>query len=258
GYSDTSTFRQELKKLAAKGELTGDTMAYAAATRPLEELYDTQVDPFQLHNLAHGDEHRTVLETMRCELRRWQLETRDAGFYTEAQWWNLIKDKDNPWDIAHDEKRYPLERLLEVAGTVGRSDQATRQREWLKDDNDGVRYWAAIGLHARKHLEETEREALRQALNDSSMTVRIESAAALCAHGDAGIALPVLTTALHNDSLDVVLHAARVLELLGTIAKDAYPHMKARLELARKEEASSKSNHLSMFIRFSLDAALTP
>lgn len=260
GYSDTSTFRQELKKLAAKDALTGDTMAYAAATRPLEELYDTEADPFQLHNLAHADEHRTVLETMRSELRRWQLETQDAGFYTEAQWWNILKDKDKdtPWDIVHNEKRYPLERLLEVADTVGRSEQSTRQREWLKADNDGMRYWAAIGLHANKNIGNADRAALQEALQDSSMTVRIEAASALCAHGQTDIALPVLKSALRSDSLDLALHAARALELLGPKAESARPDMQARLKAAREQESSSKNNHLPMFIRFSLEAALAP
>lgn len=258
GYSDTSTFRQELKKLAARGELTGDTMAYASATRPLEELYDTETDPFQLHNLAHENEHRTVIESMRSELRRWQLATRDAGFYTEAQWWNLIKDKDTPWDIAHDVKRYPLERLLELADTVGRSDQATRQREWLTDENDGVRYWAAIGLHANKNLGKADRAALQKALKDSSMTVRIEAASALCDHGETDIALPVLTSALRSDSLDLALHAARALELLGPKAELARPEMNVRLKAAREQESALKNNHLPMFIRFSLEAALAP
>jgi N-sulfoglucosamine sulfohydrolase len=39
---------------------------------PREELYDTHADPHQLNNLAADPRHRTTLERMRIELRRWR------------------------------------------------------------------------------------------------------------------------------------------------------------------------------------------
>lgn len=255
-YSDTSTFRQEFKRLAAAGKLAPAPMTYAAPRRALEELYDTGADPHQLQNLAAAPEHRAVLEKMRAELRRWQLATRDAGFLTEPQMSARIGDKDTPWAVTHDDTRYPLARLLEAADAVGRDDAAPRQREWLRAADDGVRYWAAVGLHARAHLAEADREALRAALRDTSPVVRIEAAAALCAHGETEAALPVLTAALRDDSREVALHAARALELLGPAAKPARPAMQSRLAIAH--EAEAHGDHLSMFIRFSLETALQP
>lgn len=255
-YSDTSTFRQEFKRLAAAGKLAPAPMTYAAPRRALEELYDTGADPHQLQNLAAAPEHRAVLEKMRAELRRWQLATRDAGFLTEPQMSARIGDKDTPWAVAHDETRYPLARLLDAADAVGRDEAAPRQREWLRDADDGVRYWAAVGLHARAQLAEADREALRAALRDTSPVVRIEAAAALGAHGETEAALAVLTAALRDDSREVALHAARALELLGPAAKPARPAMQSRLAIAH--EAEAHGDHLSMFIRFSLETALQP
>ena len=57
-YSDASTFRQELKRLAAAGKLAAGPLTYAAPRRALEELYDSEADPHQLHNLAGDASHR--------------------------------------------------------------------------------------------------------------------------------------------------------------------------------------------------------
>jgi len=254
GFSDTSPFRREFKRLAAGDQLAPGPLTYAASRRALEELYDTQADPHQLHNLAAVPEHRAVLERMRSELRRWQLATRDAGFLTEPQMWARLDGTFTPWTVARDDTRYPLERLLEAADAVGRDEAATRQREWLRAADDGVRYWAAVGLHARTQLSGADREALRTALGDTSPVVRIEAAAALAHHGDLDAALPVLTAALHDASREVALHAARALELLGSAARPAHAEMRVRLAAAR--EAESRGNDIAMFIRFSLEAAL--
>jgi HEAT repeat protein len=124
----------------------------------------------------------------------------------------------------------------------------------LRDDHDGVRYWAAVGLHARTKLGDADRTALRAALRDASPTVRIEAAAALAQHGEANAALAVLATALRDPSREAVLHAARALELLGPVARPAFAEMRAALTTARVAEKAGEP--MAMFVRFSLEAAL--
>lgn len=258
GYSDTSTFRRELKRLAAAGRLNAEAMTYAAPHRALEELYDTGADPHQLHNLADDPAHSGVLERMRAELRRWQLATRDTGFLTEPQMWDRLGGNGTPWRLARDHTLYPLPRLLEAADAGGRPEAAARQQTWLRDPDDGLRYWAALGLHAQPALDPSSLAALRAALEDPSTTVRIEAAAALATHGAPEAALPVLTAALDSASPETVLHAARALELLGAAAQPAHAAMRARLETARAAEADTKEDIFSLFIRFALEAALDP
>lgn len=257
GYSDASTFRQDLKRLAAERKLGPGPLTYAAARRPLEELYDTRSDPYQLRNLAYDPVHRPTIDRMRVELKRWQLETRDAGFLTEPQMWARLKGNDTPWSLAHDNARYPLERLLEVAGAVGRDEAASQQRDWLRDPDDAVRYWATVGLHARASLTEADRVALRAALRDDSPVLRIEAAWALASQKEAEVALPVLAAALRDNSPEVKLHAARALELLGPVAAPVHSEMRAALAAAKEREAGG-SDILAMFVRFSLEAALPP
>jgi N-sulfoglucosamine sulfohydrolase len=254
GFSDGSTFRQELKRQASAGELPAASRNYAAPRRPLEELYDTQADPHQLENLAADPQHADVLARMSARLHRWQLETRDAGFVTEPQMWDRLSGGRTPWDVARDAQAYPLGQLLEAAGAVGREDAAAQQRAWLLQAGDAVRYWAAVGLNARQQLSDADRQALRQAAESGSAVVRVEAAAALARDGDAQFALPLLAAALSDESPEVVLHAARALELLGDAARPVQPQMRAALAAARQREAAGED--IAMFIRFSLEAAL--
>lgn len=256
GYSDQSTFRRELKRLAKENKLEGGAKMYAAPSRPLEELYDTQADPAQLHNLAGDAAHQATLKQMRGELRRWQLDTRDAGFLTEPDMWSRLKPGETPCGIAQVDARYPLARLLDAADAVGRDDRAAHQRDLLHDADAGVRYWAALGLRARRGLDDQDRAALHAALKDVSPVVRIEAATALAVHGEATPALPVLKDALNDPSREIVLHAARALELLGPVARPLHANMQSVLETMREAEKSNDT--MAMFVRFALEAALQP
>lgn len=255
-YSDASTFRQELKRLSADDRLPPPARHYPAAPRPLEELYDTQADPHQVHNLAASPDHRAQLQRMRAELRRWQLATRDTGFFTEPDLWSRLGPTETPRGVAPDNAHYPLPRLLDAADAVGREERAGIQREWLRDGDPVVRYWAAVGLHARERLEDPDRQALLSALRDGSPVVRIEAAAALASHGASELALPVLAAALRGGTPEVTLHAARALELLGPIAESVRADMRDALAAARIAEQDG--NDIAMFTRFSLEAALKP
>lgn len=253
GYSDTSVFRQEFKRLATAGKLSAGPATYATTQRTREELYDTEADPHQLHNLAGAPAHKEQLEALRHALREWQVSTRDAGFLTEPQMWSLLGDAGTPFDLAKDAARYPQLRLLDAADLVGRTDVITQQVKLLADADDGVRYWAAVGLRASGSPGAPAREGLRRALGDSSAVVRVEAAAALVTLNETKAALDVLENELRASQPEVVLHAARTLEQLGEASRPLLSAMRAALERARKNEAQDV---LSMFIRFSLETAL--
>lgn len=255
-FSDASVFRCELKRLAAERQLGPGPLTYAAERKPLEELYDTESDPHQVHNLASASAHQSTLERLRRALREWQLATRDAGFLTEPQLRERLGGSGTPLEWAQDRERYPLERLLDAADRVGRPEAQGEQVRLLRDPDDGVRYWAAVGLHAAGALPAEARTALRAALTDSCGVVRIEAAAALADQGEGAEALPVLTTALRSPQLDLALHAARALELSGRRAQPAWPVMREVLQRVRDEEASVGDP--AMYLRFSLEAALGP
>jgi hypothetical protein len=193
---------------------------------------------------------------MRRTLREWMLTTRDAGFLTEPQVWERIGATGTPRDLARDHKQYPLARLLDAADLVGRLEAVPPQATLLRDPDDGVRYWAAVGLHAAGQAAEPARESLHAALKDRSAVVRIEAAAALAQLGEATGPLQVLEVELRSSQSDVALHAARALQLLGERARPAWPAMREVLERARRDEPTVGDP--AMYLRFSLESALQP
>ncbi|MBI4326120.1 MAG: HEAT repeat domain-containing protein, partial [Chloroflexi bacterium] len=216
-------------------------------------LYDTDVDPHQIHNLAASLAHHATLAKMRRVLREWLLESRDAGFLTEPQMWERLRAGGTPFEIAADANRYPLARLLDAAELVGRADAVPEQMKLLRDPDDGVRYWAAVGLHSAGQGAASAREPRRQALQDASAVVRIEAAAALAELGDTRDSLPVLEMALRSPEPEVVLHAARALELMGDRARPLLPAI--REVLARVRQNEQNGGDMLLFIGFSLESA---
>jgi uncharacterized sulfatase len=52
-------------------------------TRPAEELYDVNADPWELHNLAADPAHAATLAALRADLDKWMAAQGDAGMKTE-------------------------------------------------------------------------------------------------------------------------------------------------------------------------------
>ena len=70
--------------LAEKGELTEAQQHFLRKTRPQEELYDLQNDPYEIHNLADDDGHKSTLNDLRAKLDAWIDETGDMGETPES------------------------------------------------------------------------------------------------------------------------------------------------------------------------------
>lgn len=68
-----------MRKLHAQGKLTPAQEALMAPTRPAEELYDLQNDPYEIQNLADSAEHQGILEELRGVLDKWIEESNDQG-----------------------------------------------------------------------------------------------------------------------------------------------------------------------------------
>lgn len=70
-----------MRELYAQGKLTGAPLELMQRSGPCEELYDTQADPHEIHNLldSPAPEHRAALERLRAALATWMVETGDQG-----------------------------------------------------------------------------------------------------------------------------------------------------------------------------------
>ncbi|MEZ6070070.1 MAG: sulfatase [Pirellulales bacterium] len=71
------------QRLADEGNLTGPAATFMAMRKPAEELYDTEADPWEVHNLADDIAYHDVRHRLRGALYDWMLEIRDLGFLPE-------------------------------------------------------------------------------------------------------------------------------------------------------------------------------
>ncbi len=253
GYSDNAELRREITRLAAEGKLNAPQTMYAGKDRPREELYDTQKDPFQIHNLAGDPSHKRRLEQMRHLHRDWVLETRDMGFLPESELAARSQGMP-PVVMAEDAGKYPLERLGPAAELVGDAKAVESQIGFMSSTDAGIRYWGVVGLRAQRELPGAAFAALKQAVGDPVPAVRIEAAGALLERGPYGPALDVLAGALISDDWIISVHAARMLELLGEAARPLEAQMRGRLRFA---ESKLKEADAALYVQFSLQAALT-
>jgi len=82
-YMNRMPTMQEMRRLNAEGKLKGPQKQYFEETKPVEELYDTRNDPYEVSNLAGNPKCRDVLERMRKVHAEWASETGDIGLIPE-------------------------------------------------------------------------------------------------------------------------------------------------------------------------------
>ncbi len=217
-------------RLAAEGALEGPPAAWFAPTKPVEELYDCENDPHNVHNLAGQPEMGEVLRRMRAEHERWQRATRDLGLLPESDMMRRSEGS-TPCEMARAEGKYPLARIRAAAVLVGRGEKALSEMTRLMDDGDAaVRFWAATGLGSLGEKARPSAEVLRRALEDDSPAVRMAAAESLVRIGRPDGVMPVVQEAVSHDSEWIRLRAANVLERLGERARPAVPQIRQALE----------------------------
>lgn len=63
-----------MRQLKEEGKLNQDQLSFFADSKPVEELYDIQNDPFELNNLAQSAEHQDILVQMRARMAEYETE----------------------------------------------------------------------------------------------------------------------------------------------------------------------------------------
>ncbi len=156
--------------------------------KPPEELYDLKTDPHEVTNLVDSPDHQQIRHELRTVLRTEILDSRDAGFLSEAEMHRRAGD-DTIYEMARDPDRYPLEKIHETAElATGRDLSALpRLRETLSAEDPAVRYWAARGILNRgRHAFRFATDAVREALYDDNPSVQLVAAQILIDYGSVG------------------------------------------------------------------------
>ncbi len=223
-YTEQMPTMRIWRKLHEEGKLTGPPARYFQ-TKPVEELYDNETDPHQIHNLAGDPKHKAVLERMRAACYAWMQRTGDLGLLPEYEMHRRAEGRTR-YDVAHDSKANPLPRLIEAATLANAMDPANVPKlvELLGADDPAVRWWGAVGLVALGKKAAPAADALARALEDPAPNVRVAAADALCNLGRHEEALPVLLAGLGHASPFIRLRAINVLDRIGEHAR---PHLDA-------------------------------
>jgi hypothetical protein len=85
-YREQMPTMQELLRLRDAGALDPEEAQWFRESKPPEELFDTESDPHELHNLAGEPEYAEKLDELRSEYERWAAEVPDYGLMPEAEY----------------------------------------------------------------------------------------------------------------------------------------------------------------------------
>ncbi|MGH8020194.1 MAG: sulfatase-like hydrolase/transferase [Opitutaceae bacterium] len=183
---------REWERLYHAGELDPAREAFFLP-RPPEELYDVNVDPDNVRNLASDPAHRKILERMREANREHLLATRDLGFLPEPMLRALAGER-SPEFLGEDEKMYPLAEVLDLLDQL--QLPATPPRAALltafSSAHAVIRYWAAVVAGQLPGIV-LEVEPL---LRDADPTVRLAAAVSILRQQDLPAAWEVVDAAL--------------------------------------------------------------
>ncbi len=254
-YSDQSEIMQELYRLKEITEMTGAQQSMWLPRRMPEELYDLEKDPYETRNLADDPEYEDVLLEMRNRLENWMLRTHDTGLMPEA-YMKKHTNGQTAYHLAGDPDKYPLEKILDLNNLI--LDSSVDQRQltgYLNDDHVLLRYWAAVWLQYAKDPQENTIMALREALSDPSIYVRLASADALCSFDQCSeTAQDTILEGLNSDEDMVLLMAARIFELnrnRTTAIKNEVLKIKNRLD----EQTADKWKGYDLYASWALNEA---
>ena len=239
-YAETSVVRKEMRRLNAAGELHTESAQFLRAPRPAEELYDTQNDPFELHNLAGNSNHADTLSRLQKECDRWQVDVRDAHLVPEIMLDEKEQQLGSRWAILNTDGGVRRAENLNALAKLAQSSDASSAAKLLaasSSDDAAMRWWAITGLANQKAINGRALKIIQSATQDNSVAVRIAAARGLHTAGKTDQAVALLSDALSDDS-DFVKHAAiNELDEIGTAAaasKDAIKKMQQ--EMARQKK----------------------
>jgi N-sulfoglucosamine sulfohydrolase len=147
-------------------------------TKPVEELFDTENDPWEINNLAKDPAYADRLITMRIACLKKAISIVDAGFIPETD--RNIRAGETPiYDYMRSES-VPYEEILAAAVTASDSKPLNLDKLvlMLKHDDSAIRYWGIQGLlllgeDARPALQEIGEAAFDKSWNVSVLGAEV-------------------------------------------------------------------------------------
>ncbi|MGQ1784502.1 sulfatase-like hydrolase/transferase [Saccharicrinis sp. GN24d3] len=150
--------------------------------KPMEQLFDSEEDPFGLHNLANNPEYQDVLIKMRKKVASHIRSSWDIGFLPKEVRDELKKQNIALYDWVR-QNNYPIETLHLLVEKASMADASNKEFfvKMLAHEKVEFRFWAASGLAnlAFNGILQDVPDELILAATDQGKCVRVTAAEAL-------------------------------------------------------------------------------
>ena len=210
-----------------------------------EELYDLQMDPDNVINLADRPEHATTLQRLRQAMRAEQLRLYDSGLLPESEMIRRAEDNSlTIYEMVRKPKLYDLPTLLDAADLALAKDpnNLPELEKLLECPDGGLRYWGMVGCF----LLETQPEQIDTLLQDDSHEIRVMAAWLLIRTGEKERGLKCLETLLRQNSYAILT----VLNAIDWIGESARPLLEC---IPEDEELGNYENRMKVLLRSRFD-----
>lgn len=208
--------------------------------KPVEELYDTENDPWEVNNLANDPNYKDVLVRLRQANKDWMMRIYDTGFIPEA---NSIDRRDG--QPMYDYMRSggvnldPIVKAAETA-TLGKTENIETLKTYLSSDEPAIRYWGATGLLILKDKAQLALPELEKALNDKQANVVNVAAEAVYRMGEKEIAKKALLNSLDDPNEFARCHALNVIDCID---EDSPEIVEGVREMIANAESSTRNKY---------------
>ena len=177
GYMFETPTTSLWKRLFDSGELN-EAQAKFWKNKPVEELFDRESDPDEVHNVAGDPQHHAKLVELRSQLKEWMVETRDMGLFPEAEMHRVVAEGSPRAYAMSGEVDFGL--LVDVAWAATSGVLDEKEIAKLASHEQGVfRFWAARGGTLQKMTE-----PLIRLTDDPSPSVAIAACEGLLGSSD--------------------------------------------------------------------------
>jgi arylsulfatase A-like enzyme len=208
---------------------TNDVTGRFFRPRVSEEFYDNESDFDNVDNLIDKEDHQEKIAELKKALREQQLELYDSGLLPEQM--RVRRAEENGvtiYEMIRNEKLYPLATYLDAADLALVRDKGNLDAfvSAMSDKDEGLRWWAIVGLHLLEDDASAAAETLEKALADDSHEVRMMAAWTLIKLGQSEKAFACLDELLFKGTKnEMMLH--NVLDWMG---EPAHPLVKKFVE----------------------------
>ena len=217
-YKDGKEISKHTRALYEAGELSELQSRFYQATRPTEEFYDLENDPFEINNLASDPIYQNELADFRNQLYDWMEKISDPGLIPEPWLEELGKKYGNKYTAMQQPEFEGIQKRLIRVIEAGEKKDVNFLMEKTSSQEPAERYWAVTWLGVNKVKSAQDR--VKVLTNDSEPAVRIAANLAMFKIDLNYNPIPSLAKELDNQNLIVGMYAMNAIEQTGIRNKE--------------------------------------